>query len=75
MQRMKRVRGYSKELMNVQLQLIFEEIQLLATAALDIEDNTIEGTREELIEEFFLSIDKLNKTLNETKEIMGGLVN
>ena len=72
---MKRVRGYSKELMNVQLQLIFEEIQLLATAALDIEDNTIEGTREELIEEFFLSIDKLNKTLNETKEIMGGLVN
>ena len=72
---MKRVKGYSKELMNVQLQLIFEEIQLLATAALDIEDNTIEGTREELIEEFFLSIDKLNKTLNETKEIMGGLVN
>ena len=72
---MKRVRGYSKELMNVQLQLIFEEIQLLATAALDIEDNTVEGTREELMEEFFLSIDKLNKTLNETKEIMGGLVN
>ena len=72
---MKRVKGYSKELMNVQLQLIFEEIQLLATAALDIEDNTVEGTREELMEEFFLSIDKLNKTLNETKEIMGGLVN
>ena len=72
---MKRVRGYSKELMNVQLQLIFEEIQLLATAALDIEDNTVEGTREELMEEFFLSIDKLTRTLNETKEIMGGLVN
>ena len=72
---MKKVKGYSKELMNVQLQLIFEQIQSLATAALDIEDNTIEGTREELIEEFFLSIDKLNKTLNETKEIMGGLVN
>tara|TARA_B110000902_G_C14120502_1_gene518005 strand:- start:725 stop:943 length:219 start_codon:yes stop_codon:yes gene_type:complete len=72
---MKRVKGYSKELMNVQLQLIFEEIQLLATAALDIEDNTVEGTREELMEEFFLSIDKLNKTLSETKEIMGGLVN
>jgi len=72
---MKRVRGYSKELMNVQLQLIFEQIQSLATAALDIEDNTVEGTREELIEEFFLSIDKLTRTLNETKEIMGGLVN
>jgi hypothetical protein len=72
---MKRVKGYSKELMNIQLQLIFEQIQLLATAALDIEDNTVEGTREELMEEFFLSIDKLNKTLNETKEIMGGLVN
>jgi|TARA_B110000977_G_C10723568_1_gene356175 hypothetical protein len=72
---MKRVKGYSKELMNVQLQLIFEEIQLLATAALDIEDNTVEGTREELMEEFFLSIDKLTRTLNETKEIMGGLVN
>ena len=72
---MKRVKGYSKELMNIQLQLIFEQIQLLATAALDIEDNTVEGTREELMEEFFLSIDKLNKTLSETKEIMGGLVN
>ena len=72
---MKKVKGYSKELMNVQLQLIFEQIQSLATAALDIEDNTVEGTREELMEEFFLSIDKLNKTLNETKEIMGGLVN
>jgi len=72
---MKRVKGYSKELMNIQLQLIFEQIQLLATAALDIEDNTVEGTREELMEEFFLSIDKLTRTLNETKEIMGGLVN
>jgi len=72
---MKRVKGYSKELMNVQLQLIFEEIQLLATAALDIEDNTVEGTRDELMEEFFLSVDKLTGTLNETKEIMGGLVN
>ena len=72
---MKRVKGYSKELMNVQLQLIFEEIQLLATAALDIEDNTVEGTREELMEEFYLSIDNLTRTLNETKEIMGGLVN
>ena len=72
---MRRVDGYSKELMNVQLKLIFEEIQSLATAALDIEDNTVEGTREELIEEFFLSIDKLTRTLNETKEIMGGLVN
>ncbi len=72
---MKRVRGYSKELMNVQLQLIFEQIQSLATAALDIEDNTVEGTREELMEEFFLSVDKLTRTLNETKEIMGGLVN
>ena len=72
---MKRVRGYSKELMDIQLQLIFEQIQSLATAALDIEDNTIEGTREELMEEFFLSIDKLTRTLNETKEIMGGLVN
>ena len=72
---MKRVRGYSKELMNVQLQLIFEQIQSLATAALDIEDNTVEGTRDELMEEFFLSVDKLTGTLNETKEIMGGLVN
>ena len=72
---MKRVRGYSKELMDIQLQLIFEQIQSLATAALDIEDNTVEGTREELMEEFFLSIDKLTRTLNETKEIMGGLVN
>ena len=72
---MRRVDGYSKELMNVQLKLIFEEIQSLATAALDIEDNTVEGTREELMEEFFLSIDKLTRTLNETKEIMGGLVN
>jgi hypothetical protein len=72
---MKRVKGYSKELMNVQLQLIFEQIQSLATAALDIEDNTVEGTREELMEEFFLSIDKLNGTLSETKDIMGGLVN
>ena len=72
---MKRVKGYSKELMNVQLQLIFEQIQSLATAALDIEDNTVEGTREELMEEFFLSIDKLNGTLSETKDIMGGLLN
>ena len=72
---MKRVRGYSKDLMDIQLQLIFEQIQSLATAALDIEDNTVEGTREELMEEFFLSIDKLTRTLNETKEIMGGLVN
>ena len=72
---MKRVRGYSKELMNVQLQLIFEQIQSLATAALDIEDNTVEGTREELMEDFFLSVDKLTRTLNETKHIMGGLVN
>ena len=72
---MKRVRGYSKELMDIQLQLIFEQIQSLATAALDIEDNTVEGTREELMEEFFLSVDKLTRTLNETKEIMGGLVN
>ena len=72
---MKRVKGYSKELMNVQLQLIFEQIQSLATAALDIEDNTVEGTRDELMEEFFLSVDKLTGTLNETKEIMGGLVN
>ena len=39
---MRRVEGYSKELMNVQLKLIFEEIQSLATAALDIEDNTVE---------------------------------
>ena len=72
---MKRVRGYSKELMDIQLKLIFEEIQSLATAALDIEDNTVEGTRDELMEEFFLSVDKLTGTLNETKEIMGGLVN
>ena len=72
---MRRVEGYSKELMNVQLKLIFEEIQSLATAALDIEDNTVEGTREELMEEFFLSIDKLNGTLSETKDIMGGLLN
>ena len=72
---MKRVRGYSKELMDIQLQLIFEQIQSLATAALDIEDNTVEGTRDELMEEFFLSVDKLTGTLNETKEIMGGLVN
>ena len=72
---MRRVEGYSKELMNVQLKLIFEEIQSLATAALDIEDNTVEGTREELMEDFFLSVDKLTRTLNETKDIMGGLVN
>ena len=72
---MRRVEGYSKELMNVQLKLIFEEIQSLATAALDIEDNTVEGTRDELMEEFFLSVDKLTGTLNEIKEIMGGLVN
>ena len=72
---MRRVDGYSKELMNIQLKLIFEEIQSLATAALDIEDNTVEGTRDELMEEFFLSVDKLTGTLNETKEIMGGLVN
>ena len=72
---MKRVRGYSKELMDIQLKLIFEEIQSLATAALDIEDNTVEGTMEENMEEVFLSVDKLTGTLNETKEIMGGLVN
>ena len=65
---------YNKDKMNTELKVVFRDVQELATLALDLEDNTVEGTQDAKMYKFMGSVTKLIETLEATKINLGGII-